>query len=199
MIPEKAYALSCDRNSDPILNVFKEKLVGREQLLEIGSGTGQHAVFMAPFFPKLTWTLTDREENHKAIIQWLFDYPRANLRGPLSYDLEKDSFPEGNFDTVFTANTIHIISWGLALKMFEQVSSALPKDGLFLIYGAFNYDGKFTSESNERFEKWLKDRDEKSGIRNFEDVVSELSKKGMDLFEDIEMPANNRMLVFIKK
>ena len=199
MIPEKAYAISCDRNSEPILEVFKKKLQGRKALLEIGSGTGQHAIFMAAALSHLTWTLTDREENHEAIKQWLFDYPRVNLRGPLEYDLEKNDFPSGDFDTVFTSNTLHIVKWELVLKMFDHVSQALPQDGMFLIYGAFNYNGKFTSESNERFEKWLKDRDPLSGIRDFEKVNEELSQRGLDLQEDVEMPANNRMLVFVKK
>lgn len=195
MLPQKPYAISCDRNSEPILESFKKILENRTSLIEIGAGTGQHAIFMAPSFPNLVWTLADRVENHEGISLWLNDFPRSNIRGPIEYEIGKDSFPKGEFDTFFAANVLHIISWEMCLQLFDDLSK-LPQGTLILFYGAFNYNGEFTSESNERFEKWLKDRDSKSGIRNFEDVCSELEKRDIELQEDIEMPANNRMLVF---
>ncbi|NQZ18750.1 MAG: DUF938 domain-containing protein, partial [Bdellovibrionales bacterium] len=124
--------------------------------------------------------------------------PIHNLRGPLEYDITKHELPSGDFDVVFTANTIHIFSWDLTIKLFDQWAKHLNSGCKLLIYGAFNYEGKFTSESNERFEQWLKERDPQSGIRDFEKVRDELKLRGFDLVDDIEMPANNRMLVFNK-
>lgn len=197
MIPQKPYALSCDRNSEPILEQFKTLLEGKKALLEIGSGTGQHAIFMAPHFTDMTWTLADRRENHEGISMWLNDFPRVNLRGPFEYEIGKSDLPKGEFDAVFVANVLHIISWDLCLNLFEDLKDLASGTHLYF-YGAYNYDGKFTSSSNEKFEKWLKDRDPKSGIRDFEKVRDELDSRGFTLESDIEMPANNRMLVFKK-
>ncbi|MCB0376935.1 MAG: DUF938 domain-containing protein [Bdellovibrionales bacterium] len=198
MFEQKPYAPSCDKNTDPILEVLKLYLPEQKSLLEFGAGTGQHAIAMAPHFPNIVWTISDREENHKGIQLWLQDFPRVNLRGPLSFDIDRDTFPEGHFDTVFTANTLHILSWEQNLKLYSLLGESLPNESLFLVYGAFNYNGNFTSESNQRFEQWLKNRDPKSGIRDFESVSSELFKVGFDLIRDHEMPANNRLLVFKK-
>ena len=198
MVEEKPYAISCDRNSEPILQVLKPRLEDKKHLLEVGSGTGQHAIFMAPHLPHMTWTLSDREENHPGIQLWLRDYPRFNLLGPVSFNLQRDDFPEGEYDTVFTANTLHIISWDLNLKLFDLLGKNLKTGAHFFVYGAFNYNGTFTSESNERFEKWLKERDPQSGIRDFEKVSEELAARGLCFAEDIEMPANNRLLSVVK-
>lgn len=198
MIEEKPYAISCDRNSEPILEALKPRLKDKKHLLEIGSGTGQHAIFMAPHFSQMTWTLSDVEDNHKGIRLWLRDFPRFNLLGPMAFDLRRDPFPEGEYDVVFTANTLHIMSWELDLKLFDHLGKNLSSGAHFLVYGAFNYNGQFTSESNERFEKWLKERDPLSGIRDFEKVSEELSLRDFKLAEDIEMPANNRLLSFVK-
>ena len=197
MLPEKPYALSCDKNSEPILEVFKEYLIDRKALLEIGAGTGQHAIFMAPYFQNLTWTLSDVEDRHEGIKMWLKDFPRSNVLGPVKYKISETSFPEGDFDCVFTANTLHIISWDLCLKMFDDLQG-LPNGALFMVYGAMNYDGKFSSESNERFQEWIIEKFPEGGIRDFEKVQKELSQRGFNLLKDHEMPANNRLLVFQK-
>ncbi|MEM7646303.1 MAG: DUF938 domain-containing protein [Pseudomonadota bacterium] len=199
MIEQKPYALSCDRNTEHILKVFQEKLVGKNSFLEVGAGTGQHAISMAPHFPDMVWTLTDRKENHPGISLWLRDFPRANVRGPLEYEIGQSDFPSGDIDVVFCANVLHIISWDLCLELFQDMGESLKKGTVFIAYGAYNYDGKFTSESNEKFNQWLIDRDPQSAIRDFEKVCDELRKRGFDLQEDIEMPANNRMLFFEKR
>ncbi len=198
MIEEKPYAPSCDKNSQPILGVLKSLVTNHKSLLEIGSGTGQHAIFMAPYLPNLTWTLSDVADRIPGISLWLRDYPRSNLRGPLEYEVGKTSFPEGEYDVVFTSNTLHIMSWEKCLLFFRDLGQNLKSDSLFIVYGAFNYGGKFTSESNQKFEAWLKNLNQESGIRNFEDVCDNLKAYGFDFFDDIEMPANNRILVFKK-
>ena len=197
MIPEKPYAISCDKNSEPILGVLKEYLPSRTSLLEIGAGTGQHAIFMAPHFQNLKWNLSDVEDRHEGIKMWLKDFPRANVRGPFEYEIGKTALPDGEYDCVFTANTLHIVSWDLCLKLFDDLVG-LPEGAQFMVYGAFNYDGKFTSESNEKFNQWLLERFPEGGIRDFEKVQEELSLRGFNLLKDHEMPANNRLLVFEK-
>ncbi len=197
MIPEKPYALSCDKNSEPILKVLKEYLPECRSLLEVGAGTGQHAIFMAPHFKDLQWTLADMEERHEGIEMWLHDFPRANVNGPVEYEVGKTDFPEGDFDAVFTANTLHIMSWPLCLRLFDDLTS-LPSGSLFLVYGAFMYGGEFTSESNADFQKWLQGKFPGSGLRDFEKVEAELKERQFLLVKDHEMPANNRMLVFKK-
>ena len=198
MIPQKPYAISCDRNSEPILRALKPLLADCKHLLEMGSGTGQHAIYMAPHFPALTWTLSDRAQNHEGIQQWLKDFPRVNLRGPLEYEVGQNPWPEGSFDCLFTANSLHIMSWELCLGFFNYLN--FQANGFrLIIYGAFNYNGQFTSESNKKFNQWLKDRDPLSGIRDFEKVSEELENRDFFLFKDLELPANNRLLVFDKK
>ncbi len=193
---ETPYAPSCDRNVQPILRVFESLLGNSKSLLEIGAGTGQHAVFMASHFKQMNWTLVDRRENHRGISLWLKDFPESNIKGPFEYEIPKDLLPEEDFDVVFTCNTLHIISWDYCLKMFDDISRVLSQGGLFIVYGAFNYKGQFTSESNRKFDAWLKERNSESGIRNFENVVGELEIHGFKLMKDVSMPANNRILVF---
>ena len=119
------------------------------------------------------------------------------MKGPFEYEAGSTSLPEGDFDTVFTANTLHIMSWDLCLKLFDDLES-LKEDSLFIVYGAFNYKGEFTSESNANFEKWLQEKFPDAGIRDFEKVEAELASRRFILVKDHEMPANNRMLVFKK-
>ena len=197
MLPEKPYAISCDKNSEPILKVLKEYLPNCTSLLEIGAGTGQHAIFMAPHFQNLTWNVADLEDRHEGIKMWIKDFPRANVKGPFEYEAGATELPIGEFDAVFTANTLHIMSWNHCLKLFDDLSK-LPDGALFMVYGAFNYNGKFTSESNEKFNKWLLERFPEGGIRDFEKVEAELRDRRFMLLKDHEMPANNRMLVFQK-
>jgi len=154
---------------------------------------------MAPSFPEMTWTLCDRQENHQGMSWWLRDFPRTNIRGPLLYDIGKTEFPEVSADVVYTANTLHIISWELCLQFFDDLKAHLKEGARLMIYGAFNYQGQFSSESNKKFNDWLLDRDKLSGIRNFEDVQEQLNSRQFEFIEDIEMPSNNRMLVFEKK
>jgi cyclopropane fatty-acyl-phospholipid synthase-like methyltransferase len=198
MIEEKPYALSCDRNSQPILDQLKKLLSGRKSLLEVGAGTGQHAVFMAPHFLDMNWTLSDQEDRHPGIQIWMKDFPRSNVKGPVEYTVGQSTFPQGEFDVVFTSNTLHIMGWDLCLQFFDDLSRSLPKDALFIVYGAFNYNGQYTSESNKDFDRWLKEKHPESGIRGFEEVRDELAQRHFQLVDDIEMPANNRMLVFKK-
>ncbi len=192
----KPYSESCDENRAPILEVLRLALKGRERLLEIGSGTGQHAVYFAPEFPHLTWQTSDRVAMHAGILQWLADSTAGNILPPLPLDVCNDDWPQTRYDAVFSANTAHIMSWSQVQCLFEGIARVLEPGGVLCLYGPFNYAGRYTSESNQRFDSWLKSRDPHSGIRDFEALCTLAETAGMSLQNDYEMPANNRTLVW---
>jgi len=194
----KPYSESCDQNRDPILAVLKPLFVDCKDVLEIGSGTGQHAVYFAEKMPELTWHSSDTQENHDAIHQWLNEAALANTRSPIDLDVSRSEWPQKRFDAVFSANTAHIMHWPMVEDLFTGVGKVLRNDGLFVLYGPFNYNNQFTSDSNARFDIWLKERDPYSGVRNFEDVNQLAENAGMQLKQDYEMPANNRILCWQK-
>lgn len=196
----KAFAESCEQNKRPILTVLRQLLAGRAQLLEIGSGTGQHAVYFADAFPMLTWQTSDRQENHPDIHAWLSDEGSANALPPLELDVLQQPWPiaANSVDAVFSANTAHIMGWNGVEAMFAGVGQVLRQGGLFILYGPFNYRGRYTTEGNARFDQWLKARAPQSGIRDFEALQRLAEQHGMKLYRDFAMPANNRMLVWVK-
>jgi len=195
----KPYAESCEQNRLPILEVLRPRLEQCHRLLEIGSGTGQHAVYFTPHLPHLTWQTSDVEENHPAIHAWLDEEGPENALRPLVLDVHKGSWPEQYYDAVYSANTVHIMGWEAVEALFTGVGRVLAPQGLFILYGPFNYGGRYTSESNARFDQWLKARDPQSGIRNFEELDALARAAGLELVEDIEMPVNNRTLVWRKR
>ncbi len=190
----KPYAESCEQNRDPILAVLQPLFAHCSQVLEIGSGTGQHAVYFAEKMPHLTWHCSDREENHAGIHQWLAEAALPNVREPLKLDVLRDSHPMLEVDAVFSANTTHIMHWAEVQAFFALVGKVLIKNGLFALYGPFNDQNNYTSESNARFDVWLKQRDPASGIRAFEDLNTLAEQAGMQLYQDFAMPENNRIL-----
>lgn len=194
----KQYSEACDQNRDPILAVLKEELADCHRLLEIGSGTGQHAVYFGKHLPHLSWQTSDVDSSHPGINAWLEDAQLPNVGRPLSLDVSSRHWPDDEFDGVFSANTTHIMSWPQVIDMFNGVGNILKKEGVFCLYGPFNHGGQYTSESNERFDNWLKARDPLSGVRNFEDL-DQLARSGRMAFRhDYEMPVNNRLLVWKK-
>lgn len=193
----KPYSAACDRNKDPILNVLKEHIDPADRrLLEIGSGTGQHAVYLAPQFPWLEWFPTDLSNNLAGINEWLKEAGVPNIHSASRLDVSKDDFPKLKFDVVFTANTFHIMHWKDCKTLMKLLGHRLREGSRAMIYGPFKYHGAFTSESNQQFDQSLKVRDPLSGIRSFEDVNANMEKNGFQLVHDYEMPANNRMLVY---
>ncbi len=194
----KAFSEACEQNRRPILQVLRRELAGRSRLLEIGSGTGQHAVYFAPEFPRLIWQTSDIAENHAAIKAWLSDTGVTNVLPPLTLDVCEDSWPSERYDAVFSANTVHIMSWREVECLFGGVGRTLAMGGVFCLYGPFNYNGEYTSESNARFDQWLKERDPLSGVKDFEALQRLAGMAGLVLKEDYEMPANNRTLVWCK-
>ena len=195
-MPDKPFAESCVENRAPIFAVLQPRLADCRRLLEIGSGTGQHAVYFAADLPHLSWHTSDRKENHAGINAWLSDAALPNVVWPLDLDVVADDWPRGPFDAVFSANTAHIMHERAVEAMFRGVGEILRTGGLFLLYGPFNYHGRYTSASNARFDAWLKGRDPAMGIRDLAWLSDLAAHSGMELVEDIEMPVNNRTLVW---
>lgn len=191
---QKPYAESCDQNREPILAILREVFADRQQVLEIGSGTGQHAVYFAQHFPHLVWHTSDLPENHAGIHMWLDEAGLENVRAPVALDVSASHWPAIPADAVFSANAVHIMSWAHVENMFEGIGRMLPPGGKLCLYGPFNYDGKFTSDSNARFDVWLKQRDPVSGVRDFEAIDQLANINGLYLVNDFTMPANNRLL-----
>lgn len=192
----KPYAESCDINKHPILDVLKDIFAERRKVLELASGTGQHAVHFANALPHLTWQTSELAENHSGIQAWLDEAQLPNVFAPVHINANDAQWPVTGFDAIFNANTVHILSWAEVEKLFAGIGRALDADGLLCLYGPFNYGGKFTSESNARFDLWLKSRNPLSGIRDFEALNALAGMQGLTLLHDIEMPINNRTLVW---
>jgi cyclopropane fatty-acyl-phospholipid synthase-like methyltransferase len=200
---ELTFSQACENNKSAILSILQKAFIKTKNVLEIGSGTGQHAVHFAEKLPHLSWQTSDLIINHFSINQRIRSSQLKNISAPIHIDLNgewpmNNTNITSNVDGIFTANTLHIISWFLVKRFFEGVKNNLKNGGTLCIYGPFNYDGKFTSESNANFELWLKDRDVNSGIRDFEAIELLAKSAGLSLISDNDMPANNRLLVFIK-
>lgn len=191
----KPFSQACENNKGPILEVIRRHLRGKQQVLEIGSGTGQHAIYFAEHLPGLFWQTSDLAENHAGINAWIDDANLSNIGRPITLDVCTDSWPAG-FDAMFSANTCHIMPWEAVQQFIPRVGNHLVTGGVFCLYGPFNYNGCFTSESNARFDLWLKQQAPHQGIRDFE-AINELAQvAGLELLEDNAMPANNRLLVW---
>ncbi|VAW69548.1 hypothetical protein MNBD_GAMMA09-2510 [hydrothermal vent metagenome] len=194
----KPYAESCAQNQQVILDVLKKLFVAPGNVLEIGSGTGQHAVFFTQHMPYLNWQPSDLIAEHAGMQLWLNEVEHNRIKAPLEIDVDMDAWQIDEVDYIFTANTTHIISSLQVESMFKHIGSCLKPNGLFAQYGPFNYNGEYTSESNAQFDVWLKQRNADSCIKHFETIQNIASENAMNLYHDIEMPANNRILVWKK-
>ena len=193
---DRPFSQACENNKHPILEVLRRYLADVDDVLEIGSGTGQHAAFFAEKFPHLQWQTSDLPENHDGIQQWLDAAGLPNASSPLALDVTRPAWPVTRVSAVFSANTAHIMAWPAVQSFVTGVGRVLVPGGLFLLYGPFNYDGRYTSESNARFDQWLEQRDPQSAIRDFEAIARESRAAGLRQIEDVAMPANNRLLVW---
>ena len=202
---EKPYSPSCERNRDPILEVLRRHLGGVRHVLEIGSGTGQHAVHFAAAMPWLDWQCSDDAGGLAGIRQWLDAAGLVNTPPPVALQAVAQPAPHFApavpagllpFDAVFTANTLHIMGWPEVQALFASLPGILAEQGLLIVYGPFNEGGRFSSDSNGEFEGWLKARDPRSGIRDIEAVDALAHGIGLQRIDDVAMPANNRMLAW---
>ena len=196
--PVKPHAPACERNRDPILEVLRRHFAGSRHVLEIGSGTGQHAVHFAAAMPWLAWQASDVAGNLPGIQAWLDESALPNTPAPLALDVGRVPWPAVPADAVFTANTLHIMGWGQVQAFFRGVRGVLGgvPGAMLVAYGPFNHGGTFSSDSNREFDAWLKARDPRSGIRDSGDIDALARGAGLELLEDVAMPANNRCLVW---
>jgi len=200
-VSSKPFSPSCERNRDPILDVLRTAFADRRQALEIGSGTGQHAVHFAAAMPWLRWQCSDAEGNLPGIEQWLAEAQLPNTPPPVVLQAVADPpglapLPPGRFDAVFSANTLHIMGWPEVQGFFAGLPALLQADAAVAVYGPFNVGGDFTSDSNRDFDGWLKARDPRSGIRDREAIDALAQAAGLRALEVVEMPANNQMLLW---
>mgnify|MGYP002630936943 FL=1 len=193
----KQYSAACDQNKDPILKVIKPLLLNAKSVLEVGSGTGQHCVYFAKELPHLTWQASDQSMYLPSVSAWIDDAKLANTPKALKLNVDLD-WPEDKYQAIYSANTVHIMSWEMVLNFFKGVGQVLDKGGVFILYGPFNYSGQYTSQSNANFDLWLKDQNPLSAIRDFESLDELAKLHNLILTDDIEMPANNRVLVWKK-
>ncbi len=195
IMSNRPHAESCDQNREPIAEVLARHAEGRCSVLEIGSGTGQHAVYFAERFGWLDWQPSDLDEHHAGINAWREHSGCTNVRTPLSLDVSGD-WPQQRYDLVFSANTLHIMAADEVEDFFAAVPRVMHDESRLLIYGPFNYEGRYTSIGNARFDQWLKQRDPLSGIKDYEWLQDLAVRAGLECIEDVAMPANNRILVW---
>lgn len=191
------FSQACENNKDAILAKLTEIFAGINTVLEVGSGTGQHAVHFAKALPHLVWQTADRPQYHDGINAWINWSGLDNIKPPLSLDVN-EPLPIDKVEAVFSANTLHIMSAAEVELFFFRIGPCLTEGGVLCVYGPFNYDGAYTSESNARFDLWLKEQNPQSAIRDFEAVDALAMEQGLSLTADHAMPANNRLLVWRK-
>lgn len=194
----KPFSDACERNQQPILEVLLAEFANAKRVLEIGSGTGQHAVHFGRAMPQLLWQTSDLPEHHAGIKAWLQEAELRNVLPPLALDVQ-GGWPAGlEFDHAFSANTAHIMSWPAVCAMFTELGRRLPVGGRFVLYGPFSEDGRQISSSNAAFDQWLRARDPASGIRDRDDLKALGQMHGLEFLRMHHMPANNRILVWEK-
>ena len=196
MIP---YSDACERNRGPILEVLSSCFADRLQVLEIGSGTGQHAVYFAAHLPHLTWHPTERLGSISTLSARIAAEGGTNVSTPTVLDVRQAVWPIRHVDAVFTANTLHIMSWQEVRELFARTAAVLEPRGKMCVYGPFRYDGRYTSDSNREFDLVLKARDADSGLRDLNDLKTLSSSVGLTLTADHDLPAFNRLLTFVRE
>lgn len=192
-------APATSRNREPILAVLRAQFADRRHVLEIGSGTAQHAVFFAEAMPHLLWQCSDRAQNLPGIRARLADAVLANTPAPLQLDVAQDAWPASHYDAVFSANTLHIMSWPEVEWLFAGLDKVLADDATLIVYGPFNIGGTFSSDSNAAFDASLKAQAPHMGIRDLEAVDARAAGIGLQRVANIAMPANNRCVVWRRK
>lgn len=195
MLSDKPFSQACENNKGPIFNVLKPVLQGTTQVLEIGSGTGQHAAYFAPQLSHLNWQTSDVLDNHSGIIAWLEEVNSTNIQPPICFKVGEDEWPVGQFDAIYSANTTHIMQPHEAQLMMKLISEHLPANGVFCQYGPFKIDGQCTSLSNQLFDQQIINKGY-GGIRDINELQSWAT--ALELVERIEMPANNFLLIWCK-
>jgi SAM-dependent methyltransferase len=193
------FSAACERNKDPILEVLRIRFADRTQVLEIGSGTGQHAVYFAGALAHLTWHPTEQLAYLADLAERVKLEGPHNLRPPTLLDVRQAVWPLRSVDAMFTANTLHIMSWPEVMALYRGLGGVLAPGGVLCVYGPFRYHGRYTSDSNREFDRMLQERDPNSGLRDIREVTTLAEEYGLRLDADHDLPANNRLLIFTKE
>ncbi|MFT6980962.1 MAG: hypothetical protein ACJARK_002480 [Marinobacter psychrophilus] len=204
MHPEKPFSQACENNKGPILDALRRVFTTPATVLEIGTGTGQHAVHFATHLPHLYWQTSDHPNHYQLCQPWLIDAGLPNIGDPIALNVSQEPWPVMEFSGVFSANTAHIMAWHEVEAMFAGVGRGLADSavseneerGQFCLYGPFKYNGDFTSASNQSFDQHLRSHAAHMGIRNIESLIELAQSHGMVLAQDRTMPANNQLLVW---
>ncbi|VAW73321.1 hypothetical protein MNBD_GAMMA12-3318 [hydrothermal vent metagenome] len=199
----RPYAESADQNKEVIVDVLRQYFVKSGNVLEIGAGTGQHARYFSSLLTTLRWTPSEVPDYMLMLEQGITNSGISNLIDPISVDVNTvqpgSSGPLAvQYDYIYSANTLHIMSWQSCINLISLVSNLLASGGLMVTYGPYNVNNQFSSDSNERFDLWLKQRDSLSGIRDIDDLRCEGLEKNLQIDDIIEMPVNNKMLIWRK-
>jgi len=194
----KPFLQACENNKRPILEIIKDVWTEPVEIIEIGSGTGQHAVFFAEYLPHVIWQPTDQKEYLPGINLWLDEANLSNVNKPIELNVQETPWPVTGINALFSANTLHIMSWDTVVVFFQKLGIYLLPGAKFCSYGPFNKHGTYTSESNARFDIWLKQQDAASAIRHIDELEELANKYGMKLIEEIDMPSNNKILIWQK-
>jgi len=193
----QGYSPAADKNKSPILSVLSNYLKDADRVFEIGSGSGQHAIYMAASLPTIRWQPSDCPSVLPLLTENIEAYGTPNLSLPWEFDLASLSKLEKiEVDCVYAANVMHIVRESLGENLINWAGSALSQNGYMILYGPFTYDGQFTTPSNQDFDFWLKSRDPKSGVRSYEWVAELAAAAKLNLVNDHDMPANNQCLVY---
>jgi SAM-dependent methyltransferase len=193
------YSPAAEKNKTPILEELRERLAPTARVLEVGSGSGQHALHFTEALPELRWQPTEHPAVMPALEANLGAAGREAILQPQALDLAADSWPTGPFDTVYAANVMHIVSVPLGEALLRGAASVLGEGGQLLLYGPYRFAGAFTTESNAEFDQWLKARDPASGVRDFEAVTAAAEAVGLVLEDNRAMPSNNQLLCFRRR
>jgi SAM-dependent methyltransferase len=194
------HAAATDRNRGPILDVLRTVLPPSGLVLEIASGTGEHAAFFAPHFPALRWQPSDPSAAHlESIRAWSTASGAPNLAPPLFLDVEREPWPVAHADAILNINMIHIAPWSAAEALFRGAARTLPAGGVLYLYGPFKRGGQHTAESNQRFDERLRGEDPRWGVRDLDEVTALANSVGFDGPAITQMPANNLSLVFRRR
>lgn len=204
------FSQACERNKDPILEVLRPHLLNVKSVLEVGSGTGQHALYFAQNLPHLVWQSSDQTQYLEGL-NAQFDNARQydasgfkSLPKPIELDVTQThwlpkSLAAQRYDVIYSANTLHIMQWSQVQAFFAGLKQVASEQALLVVYGPFRYKGLYTSASNRAFDQDLQSRGCGSALRDFEAVDALAAKNGFNLSEDIAMPANNQCLIWQKK
>ena len=195
----KPFASSAERNKEAILDVLKQELVDQDIVLEYGSGTAQHLTHFAKAMPSIQWQPSDLSGQISGIKQWMSEAMCQNIRDPIELDLRTLVIPTSNITACYTANTFHIISWLAVKNAFELSAKLLGSGSKFLVYGPFSSNGQHNSHGNQEFDQQLRNNNSDSGIRDTSDLNTLAIQYEFSPAREIAMPANNRILVWVRK